>query len=132
MYFMIATSCCTSPVLSRMQMVSCDSKGFVKYWDQAGKFPTQGLKFKSMFSTDLMACVKDSVVPKNIAVSKCGRRFVLACSDNTFRVFSYATGKCIRKFDASIQVLHPKQLYARTQLRCRSPYDGFLYMHMQP
>ena len=85
--------------------MSCDSKGFVKYWDpQSGQFPSQGLQFKSIFSTDLMSCAKDSIVPKHIAVSKSGQKFALACSDNTFRVFACATGKCIQKFDASIQV----------------------------
>jgi WD40 repeat protein len=83
-------------------------KGFIKYWDpESGHFPSQGLKFKSIFSTDLMMCAKDSVVPKSIAVSKSGEKFALACSDNTFRVFLYGTGKCVRKFDASIQVHRP-------------------------
>jgi peptidylprolyl isomerase domain and WD repeat-containing protein 1 len=91
-------------VQSRLQ-VSCDVKGFVKYWDsESGQFPSQAVQFKSIFQTDLMACVKDAVVPKSIAVSKDGQKFALSCSDFTVRVFKYQTGKCIQRFDTSIQV----------------------------
>ena len=88
-----------------MQVVSCDAKGFIKYWDaETFAFPTAAVSFKSLFATDLMACVKAGCFAKSIAVSKCGSRFAIACSDMTVRVFAYLTGKQLCCFHTSMEV----------------------------
>lgn len=93
----------------RLQVISADVKGFIKYWDsETFKFPTNGIGFKSVFQTNLMDCVKAGVTPKAIAVSKSGDRFSVVCNDLSVRVFDYASGKCLGTFLASMQVSHSK------------------------
>lgn len=95
-----------------LQVVSCDAKGFIKYWDaETYAFPSSDVSFKSMFATSLMDCVKDGCFAKSLAISRDGRRFAISCSDMSVRVFAYASGKLLCRFDASMEVrLWPARL----------------------
>ena len=89
----------------RMQVVSCDTKGFIKYWDaETHSFPSSTVSFSSMFATNLMDCVKAGVTPKTVTVSKCGLWIAVTCSDMSALVIEYKTGKLQRRFDASMEV----------------------------
>ena len=86
------------------QVVSCDAKGFIRYWDcDAHDFPASRCEFTSYFATDLTACVVAKCVPKSITVAPGGARFVVCSSDCVIRVFSFRSGKCVRSLDESLE-----------------------------
>lgn len=88
-----------------MQVISCDVKGFVKFWDaETYGFPAATVSFSSVFATDLMACVKAGVVPKSIAISQNGKWLAITCSDLSVLVLSYRTGKLRRRLDTCLEV----------------------------
>jgi WD40 repeat protein len=88
-----------------LQVISCDAKGFVKYWDaETYSFPAASVTFTSMFATNLMDCVKSGIVPRDVAVSKDGRLLALTCSDLSVLVLDYRSGKLRQRFEVSMQV----------------------------
>jgi WD40 repeat protein len=88
-----------------VQVVSCDVKGFIKYWDaETFRFPSTGLQFKSMFQTNLMDCVKMGCMVKHLSVSRSGEWLAVSCSDFSVRVLAYSTGKLKRIFHTDMKV----------------------------
>jgi hypothetical protein len=87
-----------------VQVISCDTKGFIKYWDaDTYAFPTVTVSFNSIFQTNLMDCVKEGCMAKSVCVSKCGGWFAVTCSDLSVRVFSWRAGKLRRRFETSMK-----------------------------
>mmetsp|Transcript_46289 Transcript_46289/g.53346 ORF Transcript_46289/g.53346 Transcript_46289/m.53346 type:complete len:669 (+) Transcript_46289:30-2036(+) len=89
-------------------VISADQKGIIDYWDpRTGAFPKdqQAFKFDFKSDTDLFKFLEIGSVPSSISLSRDGRFFAMACSDKTYRVFGFLTGKLIREFNESNEVI---------------------------
>ena len=84
-------------------VVSADTGGMIEYWQPSGDFvkPMEVFDFKS--KTDLYDFKKSKSVPASLTLSRDGEKFaVQSFPDRQIRVFTFRTGKLIRKYDESI------------------------------
>ena len=110
-----------------LQVISCDTKGFMKYWDaETHVFPAAAVSFKSMFATNLMDCVKSGLVPKAVAVSKAGDLLAISCSDLSVLVIDFKSGKLRQRFDASMQVRLLQVLAIALSVSHAQSYEGLV------
>jgi hypothetical protein len=94
-----------------MQVISADSRGFIKYWSSDSyRFPADTVRFKSIFSTNLMDCVSEGAVPRSITVSHWGARFAITCTDMTVRAFDFLSGHCLQKWPVDMKVRQHNQV----------------------
>jgi len=96
---------CMATNLIRNCVISADRRGMLEYWDTQD-FSTPGadrISFKLKSDTDLYDLAKSKVVPYSIAVAPTGLLFSTFSSDKCIRVFDFARGKLIRKYDESVK-----------------------------
>lgn len=82
----------------------------IEYWQPSGDFqkPNEVFEFKS--KTDLYDFKKSKSVPSCITFSKDGDKFATqSFPDRQIRVFSFGTGKCLKKYDESIALITEHQ-----------------------
>jgi peptidylprolyl isomerase domain and WD repeat-containing protein 1 len=91
-------------------VVSADTGGMVEYWQPSGDYqkPSDVFEFKSQ--TDLYDFKKAKSIPSAITFSKDGEKFATqSFPDRQIRIFSFRSGKCIRKYDESITTITEQQ-----------------------
>jgi len=87
-------------------VVSVDNGGMIEYWRPSGDFqkPKDVFEFKS--KTDLYDFKKTRSIPASLTLSPNGEKFATqSFPDRQIRIFSFRTGKCLRKYDESIATL---------------------------
>lgn len=87
-------------------VVSVDTGGMIEYWQPSEDFqkPSEVFEFKS--KTDLYDFKKAKSVPASLTFSKDGEKFVSqSFPDRQVRIFTFRTGKCLRKYDESITTI---------------------------
>ena len=87
-------------------VISADAKGMIEFWD-IHDFTQPGadrLNFKLKSDTDLYDLAKTRAVPYSVAVAPTGLIFSTFSSDKQIRVFDFAKGKLLRKYDESVAV----------------------------
>jgi len=85
-------------------VISADAKGMIEFWD-IHSFAQPGpdrLAFKLKSDTDLYDLAKTRAVPYSLAVAPTGLIFSTFSSDKQIRVFDFAKGKLLRKYDESV------------------------------
>ncbi|KAL7748741.1 Peptidyl-prolyl cis-trans isomerase cyp15 [Sorochytrium milnesiophthora] len=92
-------------------LVSVDDRGMMEYWTPSPPFdPPANLKWRFKADTDLYEFRKSKSLPSSLEFSPDFRHFVTyGISDRQARVFRFATGKLIRKYDESVQVISEMQ-----------------------
>jgi peptidylprolyl isomerase domain and WD repeat-containing protein 1 len=104
-------------------VISGDEKGMLEYWPsevvnndpKSTSLPKNSVSFRFKVETDLIELAKTSTRPCGIAMSPDGSRFALTASDKQVRVFDFAKGKMIRKYDESLATYEDAN--ARSKLR---------------
>lgn len=82
----------------------------IEYWQPNNDFqkPNDVFEFKS--KTDLYDFKKSRSIPSSITFSKDGDKFATqSFPDRQIRIFSFRTGKCLRKYDESIPTITEQQ-----------------------
>lgn len=85
-------------------VISTDAKGMIEYWD-INTFAQPGadkLAFRLKSDTDLYDLAKSRATPYSLAVAPTGLIFSTFSSDKQIRVFDFARGKLLRKYDESV------------------------------
>mmetsp|Transcript_11457 Transcript_11457/g.35010 ORF Transcript_11457/g.35010 Transcript_11457/m.35010 type:complete len:644 (+) Transcript_11457:87-2018(+) len=94
-------------------LVSIDANKMVEYWSPlADGDPTvlpEGVAFKYKSDTDLYEFAKHRTMPTSLEFSRDGQQFACLAPDRQVRVFRFATGKLIRKYDESLPRTHELQ-----------------------
>ncbi|ORZ40216.1 peptidyl-prolyl cis-trans isomerase cyp15 [Catenaria anguillulae PL171] len=95
-------------------VISIDASGMMEYWSPdppAFTLPTRGIDFAYKSDTDLFEFKRNkNSVPSSLEFSPNGHLFVTyGLSDRTVRVWKFATGKLMRKYDESLQVISEMQ-----------------------
>jgi len=90
-------------------VISSDEKGIIEYWDAVDFGDARDVSFKFKTETDLYEFAKHKVRPLSLAVSPDGKRFVTWSKDRQVRVFTFATGKLIRKLDEGLHFYNELQ-----------------------
>ncbi|TPX41199.1 hypothetical protein SeLEV6574_g06213 [Synchytrium endobioticum] len=96
-------------------VVSVDDQGYVEYWepDPSQEFPPPSppkvtWEFKS--DTDLYEFKKAGTVPTSLNFSKDFSKFVtFGFGDRIVRIFNFATGKIVKKYDESLDAISEMQ-----------------------
>ncbi|KAI9597332.1 peptidyl-prolyl cis-trans isomerase cyp15 [Syncephalis fuscata] len=92
-------------------VISADISGMVEYWNPStpNELPTTiGFEYKS--ATDLYEFKKCKSYPGSITFSPDYEQFVtMGVSDRQVRVFKFATGKMIRKYDETLETISEMQ-----------------------
>ncbi len=93
-------------------VVSGDQKGVLEYWnaapegpDEAHTLPAGAVAFRFKVDTDLFDLAKAKAAPCGLSFSPDGRRFAVTATDKQLRVFDFARGKLVRKYDESMAVV---------------------------
>ncbi|XP_013778129.1 peptidylprolyl isomerase domain and WD repeat-containing protein 1-like [Limulus polyphemus] len=92
-------------------VVSVDRNGVLEYWTGPKydfKFP-KVVKFTSKLDTDLYELAKCKTCPTGLAFSPNGQLFAMLSMDRKVRIFRFLTGKLIRVFDETLQMLSELQ-----------------------
>ncbi|KAJ3123496.1 hypothetical protein HK098_001884 [Nowakowskiella sp. JEL0407] len=109
-------------------VVSVDSSGMFEYWhpDPEVDFATPDtsiIKWKYKSETDLFEYKKAKSVPSSLEFSLDQTKFVTTgLSDRQICIFNFFTGKLIRKYDESLQVIQEMQ-QAATAIVVMDPMD---------
>jgi len=91
-------------------VVSADTGGMIEYWQPTGDYQKPKVVFEFKSKTDLYDFKKSKSLPSAITFSKDGQKFATqSFPDRQVRLFSFRTGKCLRKYDESIDVITEQQ-----------------------
>ncbi|KAK3235787.1 Peptidylprolyl isomerase [Cymbomonas tetramitiformis] len=91
-------------------VISADTAGLLDYWSPVTyKFPEGVTSFKYKLETDLFTFVKTKMVPTSLEVSPDGKHFVLLAPDRKIRVFQFRTGKLVRTYEETLEVINDIQ-----------------------
>lgn len=90
-------------------VVSADVGGMVEYWAPAEPFAAPRGIFQLKSSTDLFEFKKARTAPLTLAFSDDFEQFVATAADRQVRVFSFARGKLVRKYDESLAAIQEMQ-----------------------
>ncbi|KAG0238919.1 hypothetical protein BGW42_000080 [Actinomortierella wolfii] len=92
-------------------VLSADESGFMEYWTPEEQHPlpkTVGFQYKTQ--TDLFEFKKSKSTANSITFSKDFEKFVtMSAKDRQVRVWKTRTGKMIRKYDESLEVVNEMQ-----------------------
>ncbi|RHZ65105.1 hypothetical protein Glove_319g14 [Diversispora epigaea] len=92
-------------------VVSADTSGMVEYWEPEEQFELpKTISFEYKSETDLYEFKKAKIIPTSLTFSPDYTQFVtMSIGDRQIRVFKFAKGKMIRKYDESLTVIGEMQ-----------------------
>jgi peptidylprolyl isomerase domain and WD repeat-containing protein 1 len=94
-------------------VVSVDAAGLIEYWDaslgEGHHFPEAQTKFTFKTQTDLYDLAKTSTTAMSLTLSKTGKLFAIMGEDRLIRIFNFASGKILRRYDDSLAAIHSQQ-----------------------
>lgn len=91
-------------------VVSADAGGMIEYWTPTEPYKQPADTFELKSSTDLFEFKRSKSVPSTLTLSQDDSQFVTtSISDRQVRVFSFARGKLLRKYDESLAAAQEMQ-----------------------
>ena len=91
-------------------VISGDESGVLEYWcGTTHEFPTDRVKFKHKYSTDLYCLAMAKARPTSLCCSPDGKRLAATSSDAHIRVLRFSTGKLVREYDERVAVFEAAQ-----------------------
>ncbi|CAG8560024.1 9235_t:CDS:10 [Diversispora eburnea] len=92
-------------------VVSADTSGMVEYWEPEEQFELpKTISFEYKSETDLYEFKKAKTIPTSLTFSSDYTHFVtMSIGDRQIRIFKFAKGKMIRKYDESLTVIGEMQ-----------------------